>query len=152
MIVWGGEKCPEINEGIGAFVSGHIPGCERGFSDFVTMGVIEGDQLVAGVVYHNWNPESAVIELSAAAISKRWLSGPVIEAMFHYPFEELGCQMVVLRVSERNTVMCRIAKAYGFDHFRIPRLRGREEAEVIFTLTDDAWRRNRFHKRQVRNG
>lgn len=152
MIIWGGEKCPEINEGIAAFVAGQIPGCGRGFSDFVTMGVVEGAQLIAGVVYHNWNPESGVIELSAAAISKRWLSPPVIEAIFRYPFEEIGCQMVVLRVSERNNSMCRIAKSYGFQPFQIPRLRGRDEAEIIFTLTDDAWRCNRFHKRQVRNG
>lgn len=147
MIVWGGEKCPEINEGIAAFVAAHIPGCERGFEGYVTLGVVEGDSLVAGVVYHNWSPESAVIELSAASVSKRWLSRTVIKAMFRYPFEDIGCQMVVLRVSERNTVMCRIAKAYGFTPYRIPRLRGRDEAEIIFTLTNDDWRSNRFNRR-----
>lgn len=152
MIVMGTSKCPEINEGIAAFVAANIPGCERGFEGYVTLGVVEGDRLVAGVVYHNWNPESAVIELSAASVSKRWLSRPVLEAMFKYPFEDIACQMVVLRVSENNRSMYRIATAYGFTPYPIPRLRGRDEAEIIFTLTDDAWRNSRFHKRQVHNG
>lgn len=149
IIVYGGDACPEINEGIAGFVAANIPGCERGFSNFNTMAVIDEGQLIAGVVYHNWCPESAVIEMSAASISKRWLTRKTLHAMFTYPFEQLACQMVILRVSERNEPMCRIASAYGFTPTRIPRLRGRDEAEIIFTLTDDAWRSNRFHKRQV---
>ncbi|WP_325347066.1 GNAT family protein [Xylophilus sp.] len=150
--VFGGERCPEINEGIASFVASHIPGCERGFTNFTTMGVVEGDRLIAGVVFHNWNPESAVIELSAAALSKRWLNRSVLTSLFSYPFDQLACQMVILRVAEQNKSMCRIAQAYGFTPYRIPRLRGRDEAEIVFTLTDDAWRSSRFHKRQVRNG
>ncbi|UWF68413.1 MULTISPECIES: hypothetical protein [unclassified Brucella] len=42
--------------------------------------------------------------------------------------------------------MIRIARAYGFSETYIPRLRGRDEGEFIFTLTDDDWRNGRFFK------
>ena len=55
--------------------------------------------------------------------------------------------MVVLRVSERNTVMRSIAERCGFTGHLIPRLRGRDEDEVVFTQTDDEWRANRMNGR-----
>ncbi|KQX47607.1 MULTISPECIES: GNAT family N-acetyltransferase [unclassified Ensifer] len=139
-IAWGGAVNPDANQAIADFVASHIAGCERGFADFTTMGVLANDALVAGVVFHNYVPETGVIELSAASTSKRWLTRPVLRAMFGYPFDEIGCQMVVLRVSERNAGMIAIAERFGFSPHRIPRLRGRAEAEIIFTLTDNDWR------------
>ncbi|OHV78138.1 hypothetical protein LCM4579_06375 [Ensifer sp. LCM 4579] len=139
-MIWGGAGDPATNEAIGAFVARQIGGCERGFADFTTLGVLDGGELIAGVVYHNYSPEAGVIELSAASSSKRWLTRPVLKAMFGYPFEEIGCQLAVLRVSEENRGMVDIARRFGFTSHRVPRLRGRGEAEIIFTLTDDDWR------------
>lgn len=139
-IIWGGAGDPATNQAIADFVATRIDGCERGFADFTTMGVSQNDTLVAGVVFHNYAPEAEVIELSAAATSKRWLTRPVLKAMFGYPLDEIGCQMVVLRVCEHNTGMAAIAGRFGFISHRIPRLRGRNAAEIIFTLTDDEWR------------
>jgi RimJ/RimL family protein N-acetyltransferase len=146
-LIWGGESNPGVNQAIAEFVASHIPGCERGWEHFTTLGMVERNQLVAGVVFHNYAPEAGVIELSSASITKRWLSRPMLKAMFGYPFDEIGCQMVVLRVSERNTVMIEIAERFGFSSYRIPRLRGREEAEIIFTLTDDDWRNHAVNRR-----
>lgn len=126
-----------------------LEGCERGWGgDCVTMRVY-GRDLLAVVVFHNWNPESAVIEMSAVSESKRWLSRPVLYAMHDYAFNQAGAQMTVLRVAENNMTMRRIAKAYDYTETLIPRLRGRNEAEAILTLTDDDWARSRFHKRQA---
>lgn len=55
--------------------------------------------------------------------------------------------MVVLRVSERNAGMISIAERFGFTRHRIPRLRGRDEAEIIFTLTDNDWRAHPVNQR-----
>lgn len=147
MLVWGGERAPEINQSVAAFVAAGIPGCDRGWENFTTLGLVENDRLVAGVVFHNYNPEAAVIELSAASTSRRWLTRPMLKGMFGYPFEQLGCQMVVIRVSERNAVMVDIAERFGFTSHRIPRLRGRDEAEILFTLTDDDWRAHAVNRR-----
>lgn len=116
-----------------------------------TLGVFDGDQLKAVVVYHNWDPESGVIEISAASTSKRWLTRPVLREIFAYPFDRLAYQMVVARVSPKNQTesgrgTVRIFRSFGFNEYRIPRLRGRDEDEIIFTLTDDQWRSNGYHK------
>lgn len=119
-IIWGGVGDSAKNKAIAGFVAAHIDGCERGFADFTTLGVMEEGRLLAGVVYHNYSPEAGVIELSAAATSKRWLTRPVLKAMFGYPFDEIGCQMAVLRVSEENRGMAEIARRFGFTGHRIP--------------------------------
>lgn len=147
-IIWGGAGNPATNHAIAGFVAARIDGCERGFADFTTLGVTEEGRLVAGVVYHNYSPEAGVVELSAAATSKGWLTRPVLKAMFGYPFDEIDCQMAVLRVSEENAGMVSIARRFGFTSYRIPRLRGREEAEIIFTLTDNDWRAHPVNRLQ----
>ncbi len=136
----GPESSPELNAMIGDFVCGVIWGEPGRIPDFASLGVFDGDQLIAGVLYHNWYPETGVIELTSASISKRWLARPVLNAMFSLPFDRWNCQLCALRVSERNTGMISIAERFGFKSYRIPRLRGRDEAEIIFTLTDEDWR------------
>jgi RimJ/RimL family protein N-acetyltransferase len=125
---------------VAEFVAQHadIP---LGFANYKAIGVVRDDALIAGVVYSNWAPQHGVIEMSAAASSPKWLLGDTLHEIFAYPFEQIGCQMVVLRVSEKNKRMIRIAKRFGFNSYLIPRLRGRDEGEYIFTLTDEQWRK-----------
>lgn len=142
------------DQAVAAWVARHIPGCERGFDTCRAMGVLDGERLVAGMVYHNWEPEHGVVEISGAAITARWLTRPVLWQMFAYPFQGIGCQMVLMRVSERNEQwngrgLPRLLKAYGFDKHTIPRLYGRHEDGHVFSLTDDAWRDNGFHRKEL---
>jgi hypothetical protein len=37
--------------------------------------------------------------------------------------------------------------AYGFERYRIPRLRGRDEAENVFVLTEENWASNKFNRK-----
>lgn len=137
---------PAANEAVGFFV------CREAnitIKDFCSMGVFEDGDLIAGTLYHNYHPESGVIELSSASVSKRWLTKSVINAMFFLPFTRLGCQLVVLRVSERNKTMIGIARKFGFSEVYVPRLRGRDESEYIFTLNDDDWRSSKYNKVEV---
>lgn len=144
-IAWGDASCPDRNramlEWAGAML-GH-PLAEP----CTTMGVIDGDGLVAVVVFHNFSRRAGIIELSAASTTPRWLTRPVLRAMFGYPFRQIGTQLVVLRVSERNERMIGIALRFGFTGHRIPRLRGPDEAEIILTLTVEDWQANGFFGR-----
>lgn len=130
------------NEAVAAWVAAHIPGCERGFDKPVAIGVLDGERLIGGTVFTNYHPEAGVIEMSSAGTSARWLSRPMLKAIFGYVFDQLACQLVVMRVSERNERMVGIARKFGFDGYLIPRLRGRDEAEWLFTLTDEQWRQH----------
>lgn len=145
-IVWGGSGNAEINRALAEWCAVQI-GLPRPFEEpYTTMGVFDGEKLVAVMLYNNFQPEAGVIEMHGAGIAPRWLTRPVLRAMFEYPFVQLGCQNLVMRVSERNRRLKRILTAYGFDHVTIPRLRGRDEGENIYWLTDDVWRANGFHK------
>lgn len=134
---------PSANEAVGFFVCREA---DITIKDFCSMGVFEDGDLIAGTLYHNYHPEYGVIELSSASVSKRWLTKAVINAMFFLPFIRLGCQLVVLRVSERNKTMIGIARKFGFSETYIPRLRGRDEGEFIFSLTDDEWSKSPYNK------
>lgn len=122
-----------------------LTNCPRGFGEYKAIGVIDDQgRLVGGMVYHNWSPEYGVIEMSGAATSKRWLTRKTLHALFAYPFDDCGCQLAVMRVSPDDKALARMLMAYGFRAHTIPRLRGRDKAEIIFTLADDDWRANKF--------
>lgn len=140
-----GPQTPQQNRIVGDFVSNLVWKQPGMLEKYCTMGVFDDGELIAGTVYHNWHPDEGIIELSSASLSKKWLTKNVISAMFALPFELLGCQLVVLRVSERNTGMCKIARRFGFDETYIPRLRGRDEGEMIFRYTDDQWRESPYN-------
>lgn len=145
-IYFGPRSLPVENEMVGAFVSNLIWGRPDGIRDYCSMGVFNEGALVGGTLYHNWHPESGVIELTSASVTPRWLTRTVIKAMFSLPFDILKCQLCVLRVSERNKRMVRIARKFGFSEFLIPRLRGRDESEFVFTLTDDQWAASPYNR------
>lgn len=121
-------------------------GFERGFGPCQAIGVLDGEALIGGVVFHNWAPESGVIEMSAFGSSPRWLSRDMIRTVFRYAFDANGCQLVVWRVGTDNRRTQRLAERLGFIGYPIPRLRGRDADEIIYTLTDDAWRASRYER------
>jgi RimJ/RimL family protein N-acetyltransferase len=142
----GPKSQPEFNKQVGDFVSTNIFGQPGQIDKYCSMAVIDKDRLIAGVLYNNFHPDAGVIELHAAALDKRWMTRPIVRAIFDLPFGRLECQMCVIRVSERNETMLRIARALGFSEVLIPRLRGRNEGEYVMTMTDDDWRRGRFYR------
>jgi len=144
-VVWGLSN-PEMNEALANWCAAQLA-LPRPFQPpYTAMGTFDGELLVAVHVFNNFYPETGVIEMHGAAITPRWMTRPVLKELFTFAYERCGCQNVVMRVSERNTRLHRQLVAYGFKHVTIPRLRGRDEAERIYWLTDDAWRSNGFHR------
>lgn len=146
--IWGGDAAPLANQVIGDFVASRIWGDDRHFENYTSLGVVSHETLIAGVIYNNWSPHNGTIELSAAADSARWLTRPVLYQMYEYPFEQLGCRMLVHRQSEYNERINKILKRFGYQEYRIEQMRGPEEAELIFTLTKDQWENGRFYKEE----
>lgn len=117
--------------------------------DGTALCVLDGKKLIGAVLAHNYQPDCGVIEMTAAATSARWLTRPVLFQMFDYAFNQVGCQAVVLRVAPDNTRTLRIATAFGFKLYEIPRLRGRDQSEIVCVLADDEWRSGRFVKYNI---
>lgn len=130
---------PQANQAVADFVSHVIWRDGRGFNPWCSMGVLDGDDLIAGVVYTNVDADAGVIELSAGAKSRRWVQTPVMRMMMGIPFDLLGCQMAVLRVKASNAGMLSIARRFGFAEIVLHRGAGRNEDMHIFSMTDDGW-------------
>lgn len=142
---FGPVSSPVPNRQVGDFLSMQLWGEPGRLADYCTMGVFHRGELVAGTAYHNWHPDEGVIELTSASTTPKWLTRPVVRAMFHLPFNMLGARLAVLRVSERNTNMRRIAQRFGFHETIIPRLRGENEAECVYTLSASDWSKHRMN-------
>ena len=133
---------------VARWVAERIPGCERGWDACVALRVYR-DETIGAVIFHDWNPEAGVMCMSGAG-EPGFLNRAILFAVHSYIFDAAKCQLAVMQVSERNERMRRIGLAYGYTETRVPRLRGRNEAEVIMTLTEEDWRASRFHRRVTR--
>jgi hypothetical protein len=147
LITWAIAKPDEIGM-LSRWVADQIwPGKRRDFGNCQGMAVIEDDTLIAGMIYHNFEPDAGVVEISGAGTSKRWLTKETLRVMFQIPFKDWGCQAVIMRVSDHDPALHSILKRYGFERYVIPRLRGRDENENVFVLTDEAWASNKFNRK-----
>lgn len=149
LTLWGSEREPQLNKALSEWAAWKIFGARRSFGPCTTLGVFNDDAKLIGVmVYHNLEPDTGVIEISGAADDPRWLTPAVLWEMFSYPFGQLGCQAIVMRVPSGNRRLHRILTAYKFTCHTLPRLRGRDADENVFILTDDDWQHNGFHRKE----
>jgi RimJ/RimL family protein N-acetyltransferase len=140
---------------VSSFAANLIPHCRtRGFGHNIrALGVVdERNRLIAGIVYHNYDPgdeeNDAIIEISGAAITPRWLSRRTLQMMHAYPFTICGCQMVVQRIPADNERLFGILARLSYMLITVPRLFGRKRDGVLALLTVEDWRGNRyFHNR-----
>lgn len=138
---------PQVNQAVGDFVSCQIWGEPDQFDRFCTLAVGDDSALIAAVVYHNYQPEAGTIEITCAAIKRRWMTREIIKAAFDMPFKILGCQAVLARHSIDNKEPRHIWQAIGAKEYIIPRLRGKDMPdEAIAVLTDDDWKASRFNQ------
>jgi hypothetical protein len=134
---------------VARFVADMIPHCRRGFGENIkAIGVIDGDRLIAGFVFHNFEPEAGVIEISGAALpGSNWCTRRTLAVIYRYPFLQLECQMIVQRVLEENESLLWILSRYNYSFVKVPRLFGRNSNGVICCLTREAWASNRFNQK-----
>lgn len=136
---------PDVNAGAAQWASERIFGKPDGFRDYATVTVMRGGAVVAVIVLHNWQPEAGVIELSAAGAGY-WQSRRIINDVMTLCYDTMGCQMVMMRNSARDEATVANSRRLGFEGVLLPRMRGRDHDEWLFTLTDDQWKTSRIYK------
>ena len=127
-----------------------IPHCRRGFGpNVMAIGIVdEQGALIAGIVYHNFDPDAGIIEISGAALpGKNWLTRETLKRMYRYPFFVCGCQMVVQRTPADSKGLLYVLAKFGYEFSLVPRLFGRERDGMVCTLTREAWEANKFCQR-----
>ncbi len=140
------------DETVARAVAQMIPSCrERGFGRCKAIGVVDGDgRLIAGVVYHNWQPEAGVIEMSVAALSDtRWLTRETLRRVHDYPFRQIGAQMILGLTSTDDQRLLRQLAALGYMFVLVPRLLGRDHDGVLCLFTREAYEQCRFMQQRV---
>ena len=136
----------DYHEEVKAFVERGLWDGRRRFDHCTTIGFATAQEgLVAGVVYHNYEPDNGVIELSAYSSRRDRADKHIVSLIFgQYPFLQLGCRLLVARHSEHNLRARRIWAALGANEHPIPELRGPGEAEIIATLRRDVFLNSKF--------
>lgn len=147
-IVLAGSGEPDLNRALAGWMEAQL-GLQRPFREpYSTMGIFLRNELSAALIFENYRVEDGTIEIGVASTSPRWLNRTVMNAMAEFVFGQLGCQMAVFRTSERNKEACMLMERAGFDRIVVPRLRGRDEAEHFYCLTDDAWHQSHLSRKE----
>lgn len=85
---------------------------EQGFGPCHAIGIVDGQELIAGVVYSHFSGNDMV--MSIAATSPKWARRGVIRALFHYPFVQIGCDRVTSLIDESNERSIKLCAGLGF--------------------------------------
>lgn len=77
-----------------------------------TIGSVDKDGRILGVVgYDNWNCASCTMDIAG---EPGWLSKQLIWAAFDYPFNVLGCNVVLSSIASTNKRSLSINERLGF--------------------------------------
>lgn len=103
------------HERVACWVGGRIglPEMERGGK---SIGIERNGNLIGGVVYNHWFPGIDIQMHIAGARGEPWLSRPILNALFYYPFVELGLRRVTSPVAASNDACLRLVRHLGAVH------------------------------------
>jgi hypothetical protein len=135
----------EQHEDVARFVA-ELVGSRRGFGKCKAIGVLDAaGRPIAGIVYHNYQPEFGTIELTGAALPKsNWLTRETLWRMYEYPFQQLNVQMVTQLTPAENEVLLDQLARGGYMFTLYPRAFGRGRDGVICSFTREAWEQCKF--------
>lgn len=97
--------------------------CQIGNPDFGlcrAIGVMIQEKLIAGVVYHNFikspSGEPISIEISCAAIDKRWSTRHNLRELLRYPFIDLGVKRLQVTIPVESKGVRKFNEKLGFKY------------------------------------
>lgn len=104
---------------VSKWVSSQIYGGVNVFDDKArAIGVLSGEDLIAGVVYSEYREDihgqPLSMEMSVATIDKRWATRHNLRTFFAYPFIQLKLKRVQAVTSVHNEGAIKMLKRLGF--------------------------------------
>jgi RimJ/RimL family protein N-acetyltransferase len=128
-----------------AFVENGLWAGKRQFGACTALGFAnEQEGLVAGFIYHNYDPAAGVIEVSGYSTRRDWCNKRRLKTLFDYPFNHVGVRLVAARHSEHNTRVRRIWRSLGATETLIPDMWGPDEAEAVIVLKRETWKNSKL--------
>lgn len=84
------------------------------FGPCVALGVVSGERILAGVVYHDFQSKFATIQVSIAADSPMWARPRIIKELLAYPFYQARVNVVWSATPISNNLAIKVNKHLGF--------------------------------------
>ena len=86
-----------------------------GFGACKAIGVIGNDgSPLAGIVWHDYQPQFKTIAFSIAAVSPRWATRRIIAQLLAYPFDNVGVFKLWTATPSDNVRALRMVQGLGF--------------------------------------
>lgn len=100
------------------------------------IGLERRGEVVAGVVYENWNGASFVCHIAVQGL----MTPAYLAAIFHYPFVHCGAEKLIAPVAQSNEESIKFVEKLGF--IREATLSGAhpDGALLLYTMSRDACR------------
>lgn len=132
------------DEQIAAWVVSNIPRMAGGvFGPGRAIGVADSaDRIIAGVVFHDYQPTCKTIQISMAASTPKWATRRTIAGLLRYPFHQLGVNKVWTASPASNTRAIRFNEGIGFKREAVlERHFGDDDAVICCMFVDEFNRR-----------
>lgn len=81
---------------------------------YTALGVVRGQMLLGGVVFHNFRPDEGLIEESGAFSRADWIRPSTLRHLFSYPFTQLGCANLITITGRKNVKARKMNEFLGF--------------------------------------
>lgn len=109
MILYGEDSA------VARWVAERIPHMAGGdFGPCVAVGIVRGNSMAAGVVWHDYQPALGTMQASVAADDPRWAYPATLRELFAYPFRQLGLRKVWAITPHTNERAIRFVVGIGF--------------------------------------
>lgn len=125
---------------VAKWVQDKLPEIRNGFGLCSAIGVLENNQPIAGVVYHDYRGHS--IQLSMASTSPRWCTRTTLRHLLGYPFLQLGVARITACTAKGNKQLRSLVERLGFQlEGRLRRgFDGRRDMLIYGLLREEATR------------
>lgn len=121
------------------------------FGPAQAIGVINlAGELVAGVVYHGYDPDCPSVEMSFAADTAKWLTKALIGELLRYCFTGLSCRRVTALTPRRATSARKFIDRFGFKREGCVRFGFGTDHAIVSGLLAEEWAQSRFNPDRVR--
>jgi RimJ/RimL family protein N-acetyltransferase len=117
-----------FDDEVSQWVAERIPGFVPSISARA-LGVVSGTELVAGIVYERWN--GIHVEASIAIDDPGWAKKNTLFRIFHYPFNQLGCEAISVLVPTSNLKSLNLASKLGFEPEAIVKFAAHDGSDLL---------------------
>ena len=133
--------------GVAQWVEARIPHMNgQPFGPSSAIGVVTGaDVPIAGVVFHDYQPQYGNAMISVAADTPRWLTKPLITGIMRVPFVQYGLNRLTAITPPGETSVSRFLTKFGFRREGVVRLGLGNQDAVIWGLLATDWKWSKFN-------